>query len=162
MGAETAPIHSLPGIKTARLGEASVLRLFLGVGARRRGGRRGNSVAGGLRVRGRTAQEGQRVLQLHVLFRLLGNVGRRAGGLLHLFAVLVLAVLRIAEMAAQAGLATLLLCVCRLLLQLVGQLLLDDDVRIDAFGLDRAVRRRVVAGRREPDRAVGAERDDRL
>ena len=49
-----------------------------------------------------------------------------------------------------------------LALQLVGQLLLDDDVGIDALGLDRAVRRRVVARRRQPDRAVGAERDDRL
>ena len=42
--------------------------------------------------------------------------------------------------------------------------LLDDDIRLDAGRLDRAARRRVVARRGQPHRAVGAarQRDDGL
>src|SRR5689334_3864676 len=64
-------------------------------------------------------------------------------------------------MATQAGLATVLLQV-RLRLELGVALLLDDDIGLNALGLDRPVRRRVVAGRGETDRAVGSERDDGL
>ena len=64
-------------------------------------------------------------------------------------------------MAAQRGLAALLLG--HLLgLEVVGQILLHDDIGHDTLGLDRPVRRRIVAGRRQAQRAVGAKRDDRL
>ncbi len=50
-----------------------------------------------------------------------------------------------------------------LALQLVGHVLQDLDVGLDALGLDRAARRRVVARRGQAQRAVVlAERDDGL
>src|SRR6185312_10557212 len=47
-------------------------------------------------------------------------------------------------------------------LEVIRHGLVDDDIRFDALGLDRAVRWRVVTRRRQPDRTVGAERNDRL
>jgi hypothetical protein len=48
-------------------------------------------------------------------------------------------------------------------LQIVGYFLEHLYVRLDAFSLDRAARRREVARRRQPQRAVArAERDDGL
>ncbi len=58
-------------------------------------------------------------------------------------------------MAAEASFTARFL-VGDLSLHIVGQLFFDLNIRIDSFGLDGAVRRGVVAGRREPDGAVGA------
>ena len=43
-----------------------------------------------------------------------------------------------------------------------GRCCVDHDVGLDALGLDRAAGRRVVARRGQAERAVAAERDDRL
>ena len=64
------------------------------------------------------------------------------------------------QMAPQARLARRTLR--RLGLHLRRQLLLHHDVRLDALGLDRAARRRVVPRGRQADGAVGAQRDDGL
>src|SRR5690606_17815236 len=90
------------------------------------------------------AHELQRILELRVLVSLLRHVGVRAR--------LLLAVLRriALEMAAQARLATRLL-LARLRLELLGKLLLDDHIRSDALGLDRATRWCVVTRCRQAD-----------
>jgi hypothetical protein len=49
-----------------------------------------------------------------------------------------------------------------LALQIVGDDLEHFDIGLDAFRLDRAAQRRVVARRGEPDRGVIADRDNGL
>ncbi len=86
--------------------------------------------------------------ELLVLLRVGRHIGLRAG-------LLVVAVLQVAlERSLALGVV--------LALQIVGHVLEDLDVGLDALGLDRAARRRVVARRRQPQRAVLAERHDRL
>ena len=72
-----------------------------------------------------------------------------------LFGVLV----AVLQVALERGLALQVV----LALELIGHVLQHDDVGLDALGLDRAARRRVVARRGQPQRAIVlAERDDRL
>src|SRR5699024_2917831 len=96
-------------------------------------------------------EEIQCISELGILFLFLRDVSRAAG-------ILTLAVL---EVAAKARFAARLAGLGRLL-HLLGEILLDNDVRIDALGLDGAAGRRVIPGGGETDRAVRAERDDRL
>src|SRR6185312_3265946 len=46
-----------------------------------------------------------------------------------------------------------------LLLEIVRQFLIDHNLGLDALGLDRAPRRRVIARGGKPERTVRAERD---
>src|SRR5690606_31667715 len=104
------------------------------------------------------AQEVERIVELLVVLRVRRNVGERPGILLGRLAVLHVLAL---EMAPEIGLAPWL-DVADLLGELRRQLLDHLDVRVDALGLDRASRRREVARRGQPERAVGTQRDDRL
>ena len=78
------------------------------------------------------------------------HVDRRAGGRLLLGAA--------ADLTVETGLAEDLVAALELVRDIFG----DDDVGLDAGRLDRAVVRRVVARRGQPDAAIGAELDDRL
>ena len=64
----------------------------------------------------------------------------------------------VGEMALERGLALHVV----LALEIVGHVLEHLDVGLDALGLDRSARRRVIARRRQPQRSVLAERHDRL
>src|SRR5919109_3657588 len=63
-------------------------------------------------------------------------------------------------MAAEASLAARFRLV--LALQLGRKLLLDDDVRIDALGLNRAARRRVIACGGQSNRAIATKGNNGL
>ena len=86
--------------------------------------------------------------ELLVVLRVGRHIGLRAG-------LLVVAVL---QMALERSLALGVV----LALQIVGHVLENLDVGLDALGLDRAARRRVIARRGQAQRAVLAERHDGL
>src|SRR5690606_29156389 len=91
-----------------------------------------------------------RILQLHVLGWILRNVGDRTRSFLALLFTL--------DVTLQVGLTT----PYSLVLEIVRQRLPDLDVGRDAFALDRFTGRRVVERRGQAQRAILAERDDRL
>ena len=89
-------------------------------------------------------QEIETIFQLGVLILLLRHVGR-AATFLFVFAI-VLLILAL-EVAPQIGFS---LRVLGRLFQVIGKLLLDHHLGLDALRLDRAPRRRVVASRSQP------------
>ncbi len=98
-----------------------------------------------------SAQIVERKLQLLILLGVTWNIGRRSG--FFLLDVLVL------QVPTQTGFTARF---DFLLLQVFRKLLLDDDIGINALGLNRPIARRVITRCRQPDRTVGSERNDRL
>src|SRR5262245_62383287 len=90
------------------------------------------------------AQQVEPKLQLRI-FLLVGRDIGRASGLFLVGSALAVFVLPLAsQVTAEIGLAARLLGL-GLLLQLIRQIFLDHDLGLDALGLDRPTRRRVVA-----------------
>ena len=92
-----------------------------------------------------------RRLELQVFFLIGRHIRRRACGFLTLALT--------GQVAAQGGLRRSTAC---LGLQFLRQFLLDLDIRLDALGLDRGVRWRVIARRCQANGAFRSERNDGL
>ena len=102
-----------------------------------------------------TTQQIERVIELGVLVLLGRHIGRAAGLLVVIAGRALLIRIFALEVTAQIGFATRAERV-GLLLEIVRQFLLDHNLGLDALGLNRAARRRVIARGGKPERTVRA------